>query len=257
MSIVQKLKLLFKIESTYKEVEEGIKMKNATKVVAAVIALLTAVVQIPSIQEGLVHFIVSHPAVSLALGGISGLLALIHNPKARTIVNILLLGILIGGFCPTTSAQTLPSAPVSELQNIYGVGASWNNSAQPPVAGTLFYGHRLNDSGTYGFSILDVLTNTVKPFTVTTNIGAGVAQKVATIAKLPIFMPTTAGISFNGQNVGWEWNGGAATLFPINKLVKKASSDWYLMPTVRFLKSSVSNGTGYQLIFGSEICWGK
>jgi hypothetical protein len=85
---------------------------------------------------------------------------------------------------------------------------------------------------------------------VTTNIGAGIAQKVTSVGKVGIYIPTAAGISWNGTNTGWQWNGGAAAMFPLK-------NGYYLMPTVRFLKSSVSGGTGYQPIVGLLFGWGK
>lgn len=256
MSLWEKIRLLAKLSSADKQIEEGIKMKNATKVIGAIIGLLTFVVQIDSVQHAIVSFITTHPAVALALTGISGLIALVHNPKASgTVAKLLLAGVLIGGmFGLTANAQTpVAPAPSVTLQNLYGAGLSWNQSAKPPVAGTALYAHEVGESDTYAFTVIDALTNTVKPFTVSTNIGVGIAQKVATVDKLPIFVPTAAGISFNGQNTGWQWNSGVATLIPLKKL----GANYYLMPTVRFLKSSVSGGTGYQPILGVEFCWGQ
>ncbi|MDE2099240.1 MAG: hypothetical protein KGL39_18445 [Patescibacteria group bacterium] len=146
-------------------------------------------------------------------------------------------------------AQT--SAPPASLQNIYGAGVSYSVNASPAVAGTALYAHLLSaDSGTYAFTAIDALPNTLKPFTVSTNLGAGVAQKVFTLGKVPFYMPTAAGISFNGSNTGWQWNGGMLASIHIK-------NQYYLMPTVRFLKSSVSNGTGYQPIVGVLFAWGQ
>jgi hypothetical protein len=138
--------------------------------------------------------------------------------------------------------DTLPS-------NIYAGGISFNSGASPRIAGTGLYARLLSDgSGTYAFTVVDALPATVKPFTVTTNIGAGVAQKLFSIGKVPIFMPASAGISFNGTNTGWAWSGGALASI-------KVKNNWHVYPNVRFVKSSVSNGTGYQPIAGLLFGW--
>jgi hypothetical protein len=72
---------------------------------------------------------------------------------------------------------------------------------------------------------------------VNTNVGVGIAQKVATLGKIPIYMPTAAGISWNGDNTGWQWNGGVLAAIHIK-------NQYYLLPHVRFLKSSVSAAPG-------------
>ncbi len=132
--------------------------------------------------------------------------------------------------------QTLPS-------NVYGFGASYNQSGTPRVAGTALYARLINDgSGTYAFTVFDALPTGTKPFTVTSNIGAGVAQKLFAIGKVNFYAPAATGISFTGSNTGWQWNGGVAASVPVKK-------SWHLMPNVRFLKSSVGGG-GYQPIVG-------
>lgn len=127
--------------------------------------------------------------------------------------------------------------------NIYAAGVSFNNAGSPRVAGTALWAHSISDSGTFAFTAVDALPTNFKPFTVTTNIGAGVAQKVFSIGKVPVYIPTSAGISFNGTNTGWAWSTGAAASIKLRK-------NWRIFPTVRVAKSSVSNGAGYQPIVG-------
>jgi len=134
--------------------------------------------------------------------------------------------------------------------NLYAAGASFNQGAKPSVAGNFLYAHAIGD-GTYAFSDIDVLPNTLRPFTVTTNIGGGIAQKLFTIGKYSVYVPTTAGVSINGNNTGWNWSTGGMVPVKITK------SGWYLLPNARVIKSSVSNGTGFQLIAGFDIGWGK
>lgn len=135
--------------------------------------------------------------------------------------------------------QTLPT-------NIYAGGVSYNTSASPHVAGTALYARLLSDgSGTYAFTVVDALPASVKPFTVTSNFGVGVAQKLFTLGKVPIFAPTSAGISFTGSNTGWAWSTGALASVRIK-------NNWHVYPNVRVLKSSVGGG-GYQPIVGLLI----
>jgi len=135
--------------------------------------------------------------------------------------------------------------------NVYAAGISFNNAGTPAIAGTALYAKLLADgSGTYAFTVVDALPTNVKPFTVTSNISAGIAQKVFSIGKIPIFLPTAAGISFNGTNTGWAWSTGGMASIPLK-------GNWKLFPHVRIAKSSVSNGTGYQPVVGLLIGWSQ
>ena len=144
----------------------------------------------------------------------------------------------------------LPCCAQTPIQNLYAAGASYNFNATPSVAGTALYAHYVAAPGTYAFTVIDVLPTTIKPFAVTNNVGMGLAQKMFTIGKVNLFMPTTAGVSWTGVNTGWQWTGGAAAAIPIGH-------NFYLVPTVRFLKSSVSGGSGYQPILGLNFGFGK
>jgi hypothetical protein len=173
------------------------------------------------------------------------------------LLSVMLLPVVMNAQTVGTSSSTvqLPAAPAatattSQPQNFYAVGVSFNPGASPQVAGNILYGHALNSSGTYGFSDVDIIPNTIRPFTVTTNVGAGIAQKVASFGKYDVWVPTAAGVSINGSNTGWQWNGGAAVSVPIKQ-------NWFLLPNVRFLKSSVSGGTGYQIIAGIDVGFSK
>lgn len=245
MSLLEKLKLLFKLESTAKQVEEGIKMKNSTKVVTAVVALLTAVLQLPAVQTAFLSLVHMHPVVATILGGLSTIVALLHVPvkDATKAAAVALFAALL----------LFPAPMRAQVQNLYAAGVSYNAGASSPVSGTGLYSHEASASlHTYLFSAVDALPETVKPFTVSTNMGAGIAEKVVTIGKFPVYVPSSAGISFNGTNTGWEWNAGALTVIPL-----KAGSHYVIVPTVRFLKSSVSGGSGYQPIVGVLFGWGS
>jgi hypothetical protein len=130
-------------------------------------------------------------------------------------------------------AQDAPS-------NIYAAGVSYNNAASPVVAGTALYAHKINEERTYAFTVIDALPSNARPFTVQTQLSGGIAQKVFSIGKIPIFAPTAAGVSFTGQNTGWAWSTGALASISYK-------GKYRIMPGVRVLKSSVGGG-GYQPI---------
>ena len=144
-------------------------------------------------------------------------------------------------------------ASAQDVDNLYMAGASYSPQGQPSTAGTALYAHQVNTSGTYAFTVIDALPASVKPFTVSTNVGVGVAQRVANIAGADVFMPTAIGVSWTGSNIGWQWNTGIGVPFHFSKKYP----NWYIMPNVRILKSSVSGGAGYQPIVGVLIGWGK
>ncbi|MCU1338857.1 MAG: hypothetical protein JWO19_4438 [Bryobacterales bacterium] len=149
-------------------------------------------------------------------------------------------------------AQTPAPAPSNTLpSNLYAAGVSFNSSASPRIAGTGLYARLISDgTGTYAFTVVDALPASIKPFTVTTNFGVGVAQKMFTVGSIPIFVPTSAGISYNGSNTGWAWSTGALASI-------KLKNNWRVLPNVRIVKSSVSNGAGYQPIVGVLFGWAE
>lgn len=148
----------------------------------------------------------------------------------------------------TFAAPAPAQAPAPK--NVYAAGVSWNQSATPAVAGTALYARAVDAAGTYAFTAVDVLPSSVKPFTVTTNMGVGIAQKVFSIGKIPIYVPTAAGISWNGSNTGWQWSTGALASIRLGK-----NSNWHVFPMVRFARSNVSNSSGVQPILGIAIGW--
>lgn len=147
-------------------------------------------------------------------------------------------------------ALALLSASAFAQSNMFAAGVSYNPSGSPSVAGTGLYAHTLTD-GTMAFTIADAIPSTVKPFTVNVNMGAGIAQRVFSIGKVPIYIPTSAGVSLNGSNTGWSWSTGAMTAF------RYKQSNWYIMPILRVSKSSVSGGSGYVPIFGILFAFGE
>jgi hypothetical protein len=156
--------------------------------------------------------------------------------KLRNVVIVVLLVLL----APSAWGQT---------NNIAAVGVSVNPGGSPQVAGTGLWARSVNAQGTYAFTVVDALPASIKPFTVTTNVSAGIAQKVFSINGVDILVPTAAGISWTGSNTGWAWSTGGMAAFRY----KQAR----ILPNVRFLKSSVAGaGAGYAVIAGILFGWG-
>ena len=160
---------------------------------------------------------------------------------------ILLCALLLGGLLPGRAQTATPATPI---QNFYAAGGSYSVNASPSIAGTGLYAHLVSSSNTYAFTAVDALPNTVKPFILTSNVGVGIAQQVTTFGKVGIWVPSSAGISWSGSNTGWQWNSGAMATIPLK-------NNFFLAPTVRVLKSSISGGTGYQPVIGILVGWGK
>ena len=163
-------------------------------------------------------------------------------------MKVLVAGLLIGLSLLTGA---VPTAHAQALSNIYGAGASYNQNGVPSIAGTGLYAHLVSPTlGTYAFTVIDVLPNTQKVFTISTNIGVGVTQKLFTVKSIPVFVPSSVDVSVTGSNTGWAWTTGGA-------VVVHVKGDWYVLPNIRLVKSSVTNGTGYQTVVGALMAWGR
>ena len=57
-------------------------MKNLTKIVLAVVAAVTTVLQVPEVHNLVIAAIAAHPDVAALAAGVSAVLALLHDPKA-------------------------------------------------------------------------------------------------------------------------------------------------------------------------------
>lgn len=172
--------------------------------------------------------------------------AAIPAPPAKNFPVIALLALALLPQ-PLRAQATTPSQPT----NIYAAGITYNQSGTPSIAGTALYAHSLSDgSGTYAFTLVDAIPTSTRPFVVTTSTAVGIAQRIATIGKVPLYIPTAAGVAWNGQNTGWAWSTGVM-------FVVKLKGNWRLLPNVRVLGSSASNQSGIQPIGGALISWGK
>ena len=139
--------------------------------------------------------------------------------------------------------------------NLYSFGMSWNQSASATVAqqfaGTAMYARKQTEAGTYAFTALDIVPTAVNPITVTNQTSVGIAQRVLTVGGWKIYGTAAAGPSWTGSNSGWAWLAGGMASRSIG------SKGWRIMPNIRTIKSSVSNGSGYQLIIGVMVGFGN
>lgn len=142
--------------------------------------------------------------------------------------------------------------------NILSLGVSYTPSSSPTTAVSGLYAHQVQggQSDTWAFTLVDAIPTVNKTITpglqFQTDTTVGVAQRVATVGRLGIYIPMAAGFSWTGSNMGWSWTSGGMAVIPVsyNKV------HGLVMPSVRYLKSSVSNGSGYQLIAGVMFGWG-
>jgi len=58
-------------------------MKNVTKIVLAIVAAVTTLLQVPSVHNLVIAAIAAHPDVAALLAGVSAVVALLHDPKAE------------------------------------------------------------------------------------------------------------------------------------------------------------------------------
>jgi hypothetical protein len=265
MSLIQKIRLLATLNTLYNRVS-ALYAQNGGKMSPVKLTQIGSLIAQALASFGAAHFISTNMAntgwLMWALAGLNVVLTIGHAllpsalpapdalPSTATKAGMIVLMLLSGPMLWPVSARAQAVAAPTGVQNIYAAGASYSINASPAVDGNALYAHSLNSAGTYAFTALDALPATLKPFTVTTNIGAGIAQKVFTLGSIPVYMPTAAGISWSGTNTGWQWSGGALASIHIK-------GNYYIMPSVRFLKSSVSGGTGYQPIIGLLAAWGK
>ena len=58
-------------------------MKNVTKIVLAVVAAVTTMLQVPAVHNLVIAAIAAHPDVAALAAGVSAVLALLHDPNRR------------------------------------------------------------------------------------------------------------------------------------------------------------------------------
>lgn len=252
MSIIQKI-IASLIERVFKNY-----LTSIIGVLVVVSATLGGMAQ--AISETLVfhgiHIQSTLVTAAAVILGIAGILAKDTNTKLPPKVGVVLIALLLGASTLNAQSSSSASTPQTLPTNVYSFGVSYNNGTTPSVAGTAFYARLANStSGTYGFTVLDILPTSLKPTVVTTNIGVGVSQKVLTVNNINFFVPVSTGLTVTGTNSGWNWTGGGLMDYTIKK--GGLPTQYHIEPNVRFVKSTVSNGSGYQLIFGLNFAIGQ
>lgn len=136
---------------------------------------------------------------------------------------------------------------LAQTSNFAAAGVSYGDGP----AGTAIYAKAVDQVGTYSFTVMDAVPTSTKPLTVSTQIATGLAQRLTCLTigttQACVYIPGAAGVSWQGDHTGWAWSAGG--LVDIQPKGWKISLD----PSVRVVKSSVSNGSGYQLIGGLLI----
>lgn len=203
------------------------------------------------------------PLVTFYHNGIKSLVARAANNTGQAAAALFIAAaVLLGSTSALAQTATTPPAtttPVAAnpnslapLSNFYGGGLSYINGGNPALSGTLIYAHPASTStGTYLVTIVDVIPVATKPFTVNTNIGAGVAQRVATIASHDIYGITSLSLSEDSTNVGYSFTAGGGMPF------KLKTSNWYAMPILRVYKSSITGSQGFMPQLGVVFAWGE
>jgi hypothetical protein len=126
-------------------------------------------------------------------------------------------------------------------------GANFNQYSAPQISGSLLYAHRVAGD-TFSFSLVDITSKTVRPFTVQTAISTGVAQHLVDVGRGHVYAVTTVGLAAGAENVGGAWTGGGAVIVPLG------ARGWAVIFSARTLKTSLA---GWQGMYGLGVGWGK
>jgi hypothetical protein len=191
----------------------------------------------------------SEPSLQALRAAIIGLQAAIEKasekvqgPKSKvdspTAVGLLLLCVICA-ICGSAFAQA-PSQFVA-------AGVSWNQYAAPQISGSLLYAHRVAGN-TFSFSLVDITSKSVRPFTVQTSISTGLGQHMLDVGRGQVYAVTTVGLAAGAENVGGAWTGGGAVVVPVGK------RGLAVMFSARTLKTSLA---GWQGMYTGWIGWGK
>jgi len=133
-------------------------------------------------------------------------------------------------------------------ENFVAAGMSFNQHAEPNIAGNLLYAHKMNEEGSlYSFNFIDLVSKDKDKFIVGTSITAGIAKKLVEFGRAKVFGTTGVGILAGGENVGYSWTSGGAVVIPLGK-------GWQALPNIRIIKSSL---TEFEGIYSFMLGWGK
>ena len=142
-----------------------------------------------------------------------------------------------------------PMPAQAEVGDFVGAGLAWNQLAAPQINGNLFYAHPiLDEQGLYSFNLIDITSQTLRPFKVMTSITTGLAQRIRTIGAVKVYGLVTGGVSAGGQNIGGTYSMGGSGIVPIGK------KGWCVMVSAQVMKTTISE---FQGIYGVAIGWGQ
>ncbi len=150
-------------------------------------------------------------------------------------------GLILSAVAFGQTAPTLTSLP----SNIYAFGATVNPNGSPIVSGTGLYGRLVDTKGTYAIAVLDVVSTTSAPYTVTTNPSAGIAQEFINNGRVKVFVTPSAGLSYTGTNTGYSYALGGLITYDLTPKYSIGFGG-------RLFKSNVSN-SGYQPAISVEF----
>ena len=132
------------------------------------------------------------------------------------------------------------SLPAQDTNFVAG-GASFNGSGSPQFSVTGLY-TRLLAGNTLSYIVFDAVPTTTRPYVIVNDLSIGPAQRMLTAGRFSLYTVTGAGVSWaSGKNTGWTLNGGEL-------LAIQLWGKWYIAPSFRFVKSSVNQNSGSQVL---------
>jgi hypothetical protein len=154
----------------------------------------------------------------------------------KFLVPLVVLTLSLGLLAQTTAGEPLtPSDP----DQVFGIGMSGAPASDPGISATVLFADRLSDKNLYSFSGIDMIPNDTQPGTVDTNVFTGLAQKVIDGGRWKMYAQVGGGVTTDGQNTGFNFNGGF--IMPI-----RLNTKWDIAPAVRFSRVDVDGKVSYR-----------
>ena len=106
----------------------------------------------------------------------------------------------------------LYAQPAAHPSDWVAAGIHYNNYSAPQLGGLVVYAHRVSDSGTYSFSMIQFTSVSTNPFRLGTIPETGVAQYIKNILGFEVYGVAMAGAvtssNSGGTNVGFAGSAG-------------------------------------------------
>lgn len=145
---------------------------------------------------------------------------------------------------PAPSVVASPIAAVAS-SSFLAAGIDYNQSVHPNISALIAYAHPLA-TGLYEFTVLDITSKSVHPFTTAISTTTGLAQLLRSVGSAKIYIAGTIGVASGGTSTALSWSSGGFMTIPVGKL--------FLIPNIRMLAGSV---TKQQMVAGLALGWGK